>query len=349
MSADSTHPNAAAPGSGAALRDRLLNDFQRDFPLVERPFAAIADRLGCDEAAVLAQLRAALEEGLVGRVGAVLAPHSVGASTLAALAAPADRLEAVARCVSAEPGVNHNYEREDALNLWFVVHAAGEAQLEARLRRIAAQTGLTVHDLRLEREYRIDLGFDLTAPHLRGLCRAAAALAPDPRRLSPAPAPLADGDRALLARVAEGLPLAPRPFAALAAELGLDEERLRERLHAWCDEGRIRRFGVVVRHREAGLRANAMVVWDLPEADADRIGAQMARFPFVTLCYRRRRSPPAWPFNLYCMIHGTQRRLVDAQIAQLVRELGLDAQPRRVLYSRRCFVQRGAPVTEAAP
>ena len=144
---------------------RLLNDYQHGFPLLPRPYAAIGDDLGIGEDEVLALLDRECERGAVSRIGAVFAPRRIGASTLAALAVPADRLDAVAAAVSARPEVNHNYEREpaglDDFNLWFVLTAADAAALDAAIARIESATGLTVMRLPLEREYHIDLGFRL--------------------------------------------------------------------------------------------------------------------------------------------------------------------------------------------
>lgn len=140
---------------------RLLNDWQRGLPLTGRPYAAMAERLGLSEEAVIAMIKRLKDEGVVTRVGAVVRPNTVGASTLAAMAVPPQRLEDVAAFVSAQPEVNHNYEREHRLNLWFVVTAADCAAVDAVLERIEQETGLSCLDLPLETEYRIDLGFDL--------------------------------------------------------------------------------------------------------------------------------------------------------------------------------------------
>ena len=106
----------------------------------------------------LARLQA---RGLLTRVGAVVRPNTVGASTLAAMSVPSDRLDQVADIVSAEPAVNHNYEREHALNLWFVVTGRDREAVAAALRRIEIATGLEAVELPLEAEYHIDLGFEL--------------------------------------------------------------------------------------------------------------------------------------------------------------------------------------------
>ena len=143
------------------LERRLLDEWQRDFPLVPRPYAAMAERLGIEEPALLAILARLEERQVLGRVGAVVRPNTVGASTLGAIAVPSERLDAVAERVSAEPEVTHNYEREHRFNLWFVVTAANRDDVNAALRRIEKATGLSVLDLPLQAEYRIDLGFEL--------------------------------------------------------------------------------------------------------------------------------------------------------------------------------------------
>lgn len=144
------------------LEQRLLNEFQRGIPLTPAPFADIAQQLGVYETTVLETFRRLQTEGIVSRVGAVFHPNRVGASTLAAMAVPEHRLEAVAEKVSAFVEVNHNYEREHDYNLWFVVVAEDEARLAAVLQEIEARCGYPVLNLPLEREFFIDLGFDLS-------------------------------------------------------------------------------------------------------------------------------------------------------------------------------------------
>jgi len=149
-------------------------------------------------------------------------------------------------------------------------------------------------------------------------------------------------DMRLLLEIADGLPLAVRPYQVVAGRLRLSEADVITRLRRLCDIGVIRRLGVIVRHHELGYRANAMAVWDVPDDMVDEMGRMVAARPEVTLCYRRRRVPPAWPYNLFCMIHGKDRAVVDAQIAALSDECRLDRFPHAVLYSRRRFKQRGA-------
>ena len=147
--------------NGSELTARLLNDFQRDFPLDPRPYARLADALGISEDDVLAMLADLKAEGKVARVGAIVRPNSIGASTLAAMRVGADRLEDVAETVSRRLEVNHCYQREHEINLWFVVIAADRAEVLRVLDEIAEDTGEAVLDLPIIEPYHIDLGFDL--------------------------------------------------------------------------------------------------------------------------------------------------------------------------------------------
>lgn len=140
---------------------RLLDDFQQGFPLVSRPYAALAETLGIAEAEIIDRLERLKNAGAVSRVGAVIRPHAVGASTLAAMAVPVVWLERVADLVSGYGEVNHNYQRDHRLNLWFVVTAAGRDVVTAVLDDIERRTGIEVLDLPMLEDFHIDLGFGL--------------------------------------------------------------------------------------------------------------------------------------------------------------------------------------------
>ena len=141
------------------LERAIVNRFQHGFPRVPRPYAEVGAAVGCSEAEALAAVRGLSDRGVLQRVGAVVRSGSVGCSTLAAMRVPPERLAEVAALVSEIPEVNHNYEREHELNLWFVVAAPDEARMRAVLDEITAMTGIEVLDLRLVEAYHIDLGF----------------------------------------------------------------------------------------------------------------------------------------------------------------------------------------------
>jgi len=143
------------------LEKRLLNDFQDGLPLTPRPYKAMAEQLGTTEAEVIRGLQGLLEAGLISRVGPVFRPNRVGASTLAAMAVPEARLAQVAELVSSYPEVNHNYEREHELNLWFVATAPDRDHLDQTLHEISRRSGLEILDLPMVEDYYINLGFPL--------------------------------------------------------------------------------------------------------------------------------------------------------------------------------------------
>lgn len=149
-------------------------------------------------------------------------------------------------------------------------------------------------------------------------------------------------DKRLLRVIADGLPLVSRPYAAAAAWAGIGEDEVIRRLRRLIAGGIVKRLGVIVRHRELGYRANAMVVWDVPDDEVAEVGRHVAAYPFVTLCYQRPRRLPEWPYNLFCMIHGKDRTAVGSQIATVNTEVGLARCRQAVLFSRQRFRQRGA-------
>ena len=271
--------------------------------------------------------------GAVSRVGAALRPNTAGASTLAAIAVPERRIDEVANLVGAEPGVNHSYLRENDWNIWFVATGPNRGHVDATLKRIEAATGLAVLDLPLVRPYHIHLGFSLDGSRQD---TNAVALA-DPSMLRP-------DDLAVLQGLANGLAILPRPFAALADQLGRAEADVLERIRALTAAGIISRTGIILRHRALGWRSNAMVVWNVPEADVDRVGVILAAATGVTLCYQRRPNQRHWPFNLYCMIHARSRDQALTTLGRAAAEAGIADIPHQVLFSTHCFKQTGAMV-----
>jgi DNA-binding Lrp family transcriptional regulator len=143
------------------LEKKLLNEYQKGLPLTPTPFADIAEKLGTSESLVLKILTRLQELGVISRIGPVFKPKRVGTSTLAAMSIPEERLEEVAEQISAYPEVNHNYEREDRYNLWFVVTAPDQERLDTVLADMEESTGYPILNLPLEKQFHIDLGFPL--------------------------------------------------------------------------------------------------------------------------------------------------------------------------------------------
>jgi DNA-binding Lrp family transcriptional regulator len=157
--------------------------------------------------------------------------------------------------------------------------------------------------------------------------------------VAPVAKSLGELDHRVLAASLRGLPLTEAPYAALASELGVEERDVLDAMSRLESAGVLKRFGLVVHHRELGFRANGMCVFDVPEDRVAAAAATLRTLPYVTLCYRRLRRPPQWPYNLFCMIHGTDRTEVEAQYAAARAAAGLDDAPSAILFSRRRFKQ----------
>ncbi len=149
-------------------------------------------------------------------------------------------------------------------------------------------------------------------------------------------------DYRLLALFQQGLPVCSRPYAQLGRDLSITESEVIDRLRKLKQTGVIKRFAVIVNHRRLGYRANAMIVWDVPDEQVALLGRKISRADFVSLCYQRPRHAEVWPYNLYCMIHGKNRDIVLQQLEQLKQEFQLQHYDYQILFSKRCFKQRGA-------
>ncbi len=134
---------------------------------------------------------------------------------------------------------------------------------------------------------------------------------------------LTDLEKRVILALQRDLEVEPSPFRELAELLGLEEEVVLAAIRGLMEKGYIRRFGATLRHQKSGFEANALVAWKVPEADLRRIGQELAAQRVVSHCYSRRPVPPAWPYNLYTMVHGRSREECLETAARMARETGL--------------------------
>lgn len=140
-----------------AVDRQIIDRLQGDFPLCERPYAAAAERLGIAEDELLERLRL-LDARVLTRFGPLVQIERMGgAFVLAALRVPEERYDEVAGLVNALPQVAHNYRREHALNMWFVLATETPAGIGAAIARIEEATGLPVYAFPKEREYFVEM------------------------------------------------------------------------------------------------------------------------------------------------------------------------------------------------
>jgi len=150
-----------------ALDLRILDALQEEIPLVPRPYAALADRLGIPEAALLERLERLSKEGIVRGISPIIESRPLGitAATLVALPVPEERIGEVAGIISRYPEVSHNFRRDHRYSLWFTIAAKDDAALQAVLAEILARTGFSraeALDLPTVRKIKIDVRFSFT-------------------------------------------------------------------------------------------------------------------------------------------------------------------------------------------
>jgi DNA-binding Lrp family transcriptional regulator len=327
--------------AGIDLDDaRLIDRLQCGVPLTDRPFADIAAELQTAEHQVIERLGSLLRSGVLTRFGPLFQIERAGGQfILAALQVPEARYTEVAAQVNSLPEVAHNYRREHLLNMWFVVAAETPEAAWAACDQIEALTGLPVHAFPKEREYFVGLYLPLLAAPRRAGQHGATSSAPA--------APLSAFDRALVAATQAGLPVVPRPFDTVAAMLGSTGAQVRERLAALLAVGVVRRIAAVPNHYRLGYNANGMSVWDVDDAQVDRLGELIGSQPAVSHCYRRPRKPGVWRYNLFAMLHGHTQAEVLAQAEAVAALLGPACRAREVLFSSAILKKTGLRLRQA--
>jgi heme b synthase len=307
------------------LDRKILAAIQADFPLVERPFEALAARLGVGAEELIARVRRLRLEGVIRRLGAVFATRRLGnVSTLVAARIPPERLTEVAAVVSRLPAVTHNYGRRHSYNLWFTLTAKSETEIEQALADLRARTGIVeFHSLPAVAMYKIQAIFRVGDERLPS---------PAPRAERGADAvPLTDDQKRLVRLLARDLPIVQEPFAELASQAGTGPsttlrasgQDLLGQIRAWLAAGVIRRFGAVIAHHRLGYCANGMTVFQVPEERVDAVGRRLAECEEISHCYRRPRLAD-WPYDLFAMVHGRSDAEVRAFVARVAHDLGLE-------------------------
>jgi DNA-binding Lrp family transcriptional regulator len=334
------------------LDKKILTEIQSGLPAEERPFDALAARLGIGADEFLDRLRRLARAGVIRRIGPVFDSRRLGyASTLVAARVPPERLAEVAARVSRLPGVTHNYERRHAWNLWFTLAAPSAEEIERTLDDLRRETGLReFHSLPAEAVYKIRVQFEIgetgeTFPTSKSTAGQAGrgTHIPSPlageggRRpgegLAPAE-PLSEEQKELVRLIQGGLAIEREPLIAAAARLGWTPMHVAEQIRQWLASGVIRRFGAVLAHRDVGYAANGMAAFRVPAERVDAAGRLVAAHAEVSHCYRRPVLED-FPYNLYAMIHGRSEAEVLAAAARMAAETGAEAH--EVLFSVREF------------
>jgi DNA-binding Lrp family transcriptional regulator len=133
---------------------------------------------------------------------------------------------------------------------------------------------------------------------------------------------LTDLEKRVILALQRDLEVNPRPFLEVAEQLGIPEEELLAAIRSLMEQGYIRRFGATLRHQKSGYAANVLVVWRVPDQELKAIGKKLAAYREVSHCYARPPAP-AWPYNLYTMIHGKTPEDCVQTAARMAADTGL--------------------------
>lgn len=303
----------------------LLNAVQWDFPLVARPYHALAQALGTSADDVLERVARVKELGVLRQLSAIFDTRALGYSSalVAAKIAP-DRVDEAAAVISRHPGVSHNYKRNHAYNLWYTIAVPPGDSLDEHVDVLHRESGATVtRKLPTLKLFKIGVKLDMTgATAADAKAEVLAHERPERREHMPAPE-LSDLEVAAIRVTQEDLPLVERPFAAEGDQIGCDEAAVLDMLQSFKERKLMRRFAAVMNHRSAGYKANAMGVWAVPDEQLEVIGPQMAGFAHVSHCYRRP-TYDDWPYSVFTMVHGHNARDCEDTIAAIRAETGID-------------------------
>ena len=349
------------------LDQKILAIIQDGFPLAERPYAVLAETLGSDETTVFDTVERLCASGVIRRIGGVYDSKNLGfISRLCAGTVPASSqdfssephdetpMEKFAAVVMGDPAITHNYIRSHEYNVWFTVIAENESAIQTVVDRVCAKTDLhDVHVLTATKKFKINTVMGASVPVVSrqwlvnrvGDESVVTERHSDNRRLEESSnfrGNLSDADRTRIRTACDDIPHTLTPFK----DWGVSCDELREDLAA----KRMRRFGAILRHQDAGFPCNAMVCFRIDErretgdeygsagsqilchperfddviqngAAVQKAGSILALNPHISHCYERP-SFEKFPYNLYAMMHAQTPEELDSYIKDAVALLG---------------------------
>lgn len=314
---------------------QIINRYQGDFPLLRRPFVAIAEELKTDESSVIDCIKGLLSTKMLSRFGPLYNAACLGGGlTLAAVSVPEKDFSAVSAQINSLPQVAHNYRREHQLNMWFVLATEKPEAIESSLKTIEQLTGLKIFNFPKVQEYYIGLRVQLDSNG--GITTRSF----DNYQLQSG-YKTDDLDRHIIRATQSGLPLISEPYSEIAQQAQCREDTVISRMQIMIDYGVIRRIGAIPNHYRLGLTSNGMSVWDVSSERVDELGRIIGQLDFVSHCYQRPRYENVWPYNLFAMVHGRTRDEVIKKVALISDLLGDYCRQSDVLFSSAILKKSG--------
>ena len=277
----------------------LLNEIQWTFPLVTRPFDAIAKKFDTTPEIIKEKLKNLKEIGVLRQLSAIFDTRKLGyTSSLVAMEIEHDELDHVASQINRHPGVSHNYERDHQFNLWFTLAVPPGADLNDELEKFNVLKGIKkVRMLPTLQLFKIGVKLDLVDGKKHDI-----APSEEKKEIKNIEFKPTEQDKDFIRELQKDMEIIDEPFVKAAKNLGITEDEVFAKMKHYEDVGVMRRFAAILRHRQVGFTANGMIVWKVPEDRITSVGETLGSFPQVSHCYERP-TYDDWPYNVFSMIH----------------------------------------------
>ncbi|MCH7561602.1 MAG: Lrp/AsnC family transcriptional regulator, partial [Thaumarchaeota archaeon] len=261
-----------------ALDKELLNEIQWTFPLVTRPFDAIAKKFNTTPKIIKDHLINLKKIGILRQLSAIFDTRMLGyTSSLVAMEIEHDKLEYVASQINRHPGVSHNYEREHQFNLWFTLAVPPGTDLKTEVDRFNVLKGIKkVRMLPTLQLFKIGVKLDMVDGKKHEIAPTEKKKEIKNIKFEPT-----EDDKNFIRELQKDMEIIDEPFVNAANNLGITENELFEKMKFYEDNGIMRRFAAILRHRQVGFTANGMIVWIVPEDRISEVGEKLGAFPQV--------------------------------------------------------------------
>ncbi len=313
------------------LDKELLNEIQWTFPLVTRPFDAIAKKFDTTPQIVKEHLNHLKEVGILRQLSAIFDTRKLGyTSSLVAMEIEHDKLEHVASQINRHPGVSHNYEREHQFNLWFTLAVPPGSDLKTEVDKFNVLKGIKkVRMLPTLQLFKIGVKLDMVDEKKHDV-----APTEEKKEIKNVKFEPTEQDKDFIRELQKDMEIIDEPFVKAANNLGITENELFEKMKHYEDNGIMRRFAAILRHRKVGFTANGMIVWKVPEDRISEVGEKLGAFPQISHCYERP-TYSDWPYNVFSMIHCKTQDEAHEMAKTIQDQINVDEY--RILFSSREF------------
>ena len=313
------------------LDTEILNEIQWTFPLVVKPFDAIATKFAISPDEVKNRLNQLKRKGVLRQLSAIFDTRKLGyTSSLVAMEIEPDKLEYIAHQINKHPGVSLNYEREHQFNLWFTLAVPPGSDLEKELDKFSKLDGIKkTRMLPTLQLFKIGVKLDMVDDKKHEIKPSEAK-----KKVIDTKFVATEDDKKFIRELQKDMEITDRPFQKAAENLGITEEQIFEKLHYYEEIGVMRRYAAILRHREAGFTANGMIVWKVPKERINEVGNKLGAFPQVSHCYERPVYSD-WPYNVFSMIHCKSFDEAGEVAVQIQKQIDVDEY--KILFSSREF------------